>query len=62
VALMDISKARGAELLDVIESKLKTQGVETRRYSKPTFSRPCPDELRQRITSECKTAVLGLAD
>mmetsp|Transcript_56059 Transcript_56059/g.87252 ORF Transcript_56059/g.87252 Transcript_56059/m.87252 type:complete len:486 (+) Transcript_56059:104-1561(+) len=62
VALMDISKARGSELLDVIEKKLHAQGVETRRYMKPTFSRPCPDELCQKIASECKSAVLGLAD
>jgi len=62
VALMDISKARGSEVLDVIETKLNARGVETRRYKKPTFSRPCPDRLRQQITSECKSAVLGLAD
>eukprot|EP00928_Gymnodinium_smaydae_P044862 TRINITY_DN29946_c0_g1_i1.p1 TRINITY_DN29946_c0_g1~~TRINITY_DN29946_c0_g1_i1.p1 ORF type:complete len:486 (-),score=97.26 TRINITY_DN29946_c0_g1_i1:637-2094(-) len=62
VGLMDISKARGSELLDVIEQKLRDQGVETRRYKKPTFSRPCPDQLRRTIATECKSVVLGLAD
>jgi len=62
VALMDISKARGKELLDVFETKLRSDGLETKRYCKPTFSRTCPEELRKRIATECKSVVLGLAD
>eukprot|EP00746_Dinoflagellata_sp_MGD_P044404 gnl/MRDRNA2_/MRDRNA2_208364_c0_seq1.p1 gnl/MRDRNA2_/MRDRNA2_208364_c0~~gnl/MRDRNA2_/MRDRNA2_208364_c0_seq1.p1 ORF type:complete len:245 (+),score=42.88 gnl/MRDRNA2_/MRDRNA2_208364_c0_seq1:3-737(+) len=62
VALMDISKARGSELLDAMEAKLKAEGIDTRRYMKPTFSRPCPSALMHSMISECKSAILGLAD
>lgn len=62
VALMDISKSRGSELLDFMEKRLRAQGLETRRYSKPTFSRPCPEELRRSIAAECGSVILGLAD
>lgn len=62
VALMDISKARGSELLDIYEARLKASGLETRRYAKPTFSRPAPEALLRTIAAECKTAILGLAD
>ncbi|CAJ1445924.1 unnamed protein product, partial [Effrenium voratum] len=62
VALVDISKARGSELLAVFEQILRQEGVETRRYVKPTFSRPCPSDLRKRISAECRSAILGLAD
>lgn len=62
VALLDISKARGSELMDVFEAKLRSRGVVARRYRKPTFSRPCPDGLAKQIASECRAAILGLAD
>jgi hypothetical protein len=62
VALLDISKARGSEILNVVERKLHAQGVETRRFTKPTFSRPCPEALRVEVASECRGVVLGVAD
>jgi len=62
VALIDISKGRGAEALDVVEATLRAKGVETRRYMKPTFARPCPKTLLETISAECRSAVLGLAD
>jgi hypothetical protein len=62
VALMDISKAHGSELLDVYEAKLKAAGVATKRFAKPTFSRPAPEALILEISSSCKSAILGLAD
>mmetsp|Transcript_60757 Transcript_60757/g.144689 ORF Transcript_60757/g.144689 Transcript_60757/m.144689 type:complete len:491 (+) Transcript_60757:83-1555(+) len=62
IGLLDISKVRGSELLDVIEKKLQARGARTRRYCKPTFSRPCPSDLRRRVASECRGVVLGLAD
>eukprot|EP00443_Scrippsiella_acuminata_P046400 CAMPEP_0115318486 /NCGR_PEP_ID=MMETSP0270-20121206/79232_1 /TAXON_ID=71861 /ORGANISM="Scrippsiella trochoidea, Strain CCMP3099" /LENGTH=139 /DNA_ID=CAMNT_0002738063 /DNA_START=63 /DNA_END=479 /DNA_ORIENTATION=- len=49
VALMDISKARGSELLDVYEGKLKAAGLQTHRFAKPTFSRPCPPTLLENM-------------
>mmetsp|Transcript_7320 Transcript_7320/g.16587 ORF Transcript_7320/g.16587 Transcript_7320/m.16587 type:complete len:412 (+) Transcript_7320:1-1236(+) len=62
VALMDISKPRGSELLDVYEAKLKALGIETKRYKKPTFSRPAPKTLLEQMSRECRSAILGLAD
>lgn len=62
VALLDISKGRGSEALDVVEAKLRAMRVETRRYMKPTFSRPCPKTLLETISAECRSTVLGLAD
>mmetsp|Transcript_22000 Transcript_22000/g.71280 ORF Transcript_22000/g.71280 Transcript_22000/m.71280 type:complete len:222 (-) Transcript_22000:484-1149(-) len=62
VALLDISKARGSELLDVYEAKLKALGIQTRRYAKPAFSRPCPEALLREVAAECRSAIIGLAD
>ncbi len=62
VALLDISKPRGDVFLDQLEAKLGSLGVATLRYSKPTFARVAPAELRQRITSECDLVIEALAD
>ena len=39
VALLDISKNRGAEFLDRVESGLQALGATTERFAKPLFSR-----------------------
>eukprot|EP00927_Polykrikos_kofoidii_P054346 TRINITY_DN48774_c0_g1_i1.p1 TRINITY_DN48774_c0_g1~~TRINITY_DN48774_c0_g1_i1.p1 ORF type:complete len:488 (-),score=57.76 TRINITY_DN48774_c0_g1_i1:416-1879(-) len=62
VALLDISKGRGSELLDAFEIKLHAMGVETRRFSKPTFSRPCPEALLKEVVRCCRSAIIALAD
>mmetsp|Transcript_92763 Transcript_92763/g.203108 ORF Transcript_92763/g.203108 Transcript_92763/m.203108 type:complete len:513 (+) Transcript_92763:162-1700(+) len=62
VALLDISKPKGSDVLDLYEEKLKAMGIETKRYRKPTFSRPAPATLIETIQSECKSAIVGLAD
>ena len=51
VALLDISKPRGNVLLDRLEQQLSTRvpGVSFKRYSKPTFTKPAPDDLRRQI-------------
>ena len=49
VGLLDISKARGNIFIDRIEDLLRQRGVETKRYSKPTFTRVAPTELKQQI-------------
>lgn len=64
VGLLDISKPRGDVMLDELE-RLLTQtapGVEVRRYQKPTFTKPCPETLRQEIRDACDFVVEGLAD
>jgi hypothetical protein len=62
VALLDISKARGDVLLDRLEQRLRADGVTTRRYTKPTFAKPAPVDLRHEIATECEVVIEALAD
>ena len=62
VALLDISKNRGAEFLDRLELHLQENGARTRRFRKPTFSRPAPANLIEEIAIHGDLAVEGLAD
>ncbi len=64
VALLDISKPRGNVLIDRLEERLRERlpAVTFRRYSKPTFTRPAPDDLRRRIAEECRFVIEALAD
>jgi len=62
VALLDISKNRGAEFLDRIEHHLRERGADVERYRKPLFSRPAAGELVERIAARAQLAVEGLAD
>jgi hypothetical protein len=64
VALLDIAKPRGNVLLDRLEQLLhdRLPGVEVRRYAKPTFTKPAPQDLRQKIAQECGFVIEALAD
>lgn len=62
VGLLDISKARGDVLLNRLETHLNARGLATKRYMKPTFSRPAPDALQQQIATECDVVIEALAD
>ncbi len=64
VALLDISKPRGDVLLDQLEVLLSDRlpEVEVLRYSKPTFTKPAPEALRQELAKEADFVVEGLAD
>jgi hypothetical protein len=62
VALLDISKNRGAEFLDRIEHHLRGLGADVERYRKPLFSRPAAADLVERIAIRADLAVEGLAD
>ena len=64
VALLDIRKPRGDVFLNHMDAKLQEMlpGVEIRRYTKPTFTKPCPDDLRLQIKSECDFVIEALAD
>ena len=62
VGLLDISKPRGKEFLDEVESQLTTMGAVIKRYQKPTFTRLAPTELSQQISVECDAVIEGLAD
>lgn len=62
VGLLDISKARGNVFLDRIEEKLTELGAEVKRYTKPTFARVAPVDLKQQITTQCNVVIEALAD
>lgn len=64
VALLDISKPRGNVLIDQLEQQLRSRlpDVTFTRYAKPTFTKPAPDALRQRIRAENDFLVEALAD
>ena len=62
LALLDISKPRGDVYLDELERLLGSEGFATRRYAKPTFTRPAPVALLDRIAEECDLVVEALAD
>lgn len=62
VGLLDISKARGEVFLDRLEEVLVCRGLEVRRYRKPTFTKPAPDDLRREIAESCQAVIEALAD
>ena len=62
LGMLDISKPRGDVFLDTLEQMFGERGVRVKRYTKPTFTRPAPDELRGRIAQECDVVLEALAD
>lgn len=62
VGLLDISKPRGNVFLDRLESLLNESGIATKRYIKPTFTKPAPVDLRHEIARECQAVIEALAD
>lgn len=62
VALLDISKPRGNVFLDQLEFRLNERGIKTKRYRKPTYTKPAPVDLRQLIATECNAVIEALAD
>ena len=62
VGIVDISKARGDVFLDRIEELLTQRGMQVERYSKPTFTKPAPADLRHEIASKCDVVIEALAD
>lgn len=62
IALLDISKPRGNVFLDRIETRLRAHGAEVIRFSKPTFTKPAPAELRADIAARCNGVIEALAD
>jgi hypothetical protein len=62
VGLLDISKARGDVFLNQIEQRLLEQGALVKRFSKPTFTKPAPIDLRHEIASQCQVVIEALAD
>jgi len=59
---LDISKARGNLFLDRVETLLRARGAAVERFSKPTFARVAPVNLRQEIAVKCHAVIEALAD
>jgi hypothetical protein len=62
VGLLDISKPRGDIFLNRLEERLTGVGATVNRYRKPTFTKPAPVDLRQKISIECQVVIEALAD
>ena len=62
VGLLDISKPRGDVFLDRLAALLAARGATVRRYTKPTYTKPAPADLRHRIAEECEVVIEALAD
>jgi hypothetical protein len=62
VGLLDISKPRGDVFLDQLESHLTARGATVERFTKPTFTKPAPTDLRYEIAQRCHVVIEALAD
>jgi hypothetical protein len=62
IGLLDIRKPLGDVFLDRVGERLTASGAVVRRYVKPTFTKPAPLDLRQRIATECDAVIEALAD
>ena len=62
VGLLDISKARGNVFLDRLEELLAAREITVLRFSKPTFTKPAPIDLRHEIATTCDVVIEALAD
>lgn len=65
IGLLDISKSGGRPFLDRIEKLLKDKYkvASVERFQKPTFARPAPDEIIDRILkAQVQGVIEALAD
>jgi hypothetical protein len=62
VGLLDISKPRGNVFLDRIAERLAQDGATARRFTKPTYTKPAPVNLRHEIANQCAVLIEALAD
>ena len=62
IGLLDISKPRGNVFLDQVQNRLEGLGASVVRYTKPTFAKPAPPDLRHEIATHCDAVIEALAD
>lgn len=62
IGLLDISKPRGNVFLDRLQERLMERGAKVLRFSKPTFTKPAPVDLRHEISTQCTLVIEALAD
>jgi len=62
IGLLDISTPGGRVFLDRLESRLTADGATVLRFTKPTFTKPAPVDLRHEIATQCEVVIEALAD
>ena len=62
VGLLDISKPRGDVFLNRLQVEFEKRGARVERFSKPTFTKPAPADLRHEIATRCDAVIEALAD
>ena len=62
IGLLDISKPRGDVVLDQLATHLTARGATVERFTKPTFTKPAPTDLRYEIAQRCHVVIEALAD
>ena len=62
LGLVDISKPRGDVFLNRVGELLRSRGAEVVRFTKPTFTKPAPVDLRHEIAARCHAVIEALAD
>ncbi len=62
VGLLDISKPRGDIFLNGLQLELEKRGARVERFSKPTFTKPAPVDLRHDSATRCDAVIEALAD
>ena len=62
VGLLDITKPRGDVFLNRLAEHLRERGLTVERYSKPTFTKNAPVDLRHEIATKCDVVIEALAD
>ena len=62
IGFLDISKPRGDVFLDELHGQFEALGARVERFTKPTFTKNAPIDLRQEIAEKCDAVVEALAD
>ena len=62
IGLVDIAKPRGDVFLDRVATRLAAAGARVERFTKPTYTKPAPEDLRATITARCHGVIEALAD
>lgn len=62
IGLLDITKPRGDVFLDQLHVELEARRLTVRRFTKPTFAKPAPVDLRHEIAESCDAVIEALAD
>ncbi|MEE8292469.1 MAG: hypothetical protein V3R80_13400 [Candidatus Tectomicrobia bacterium] len=64
IGMLDISKPKGNFFLDRLAERIRAQFQpgEIIRRTKPTFTRPAPEEVRKELEQKCDIVIEALAD